>query len=425
MMRRLWNLLVDVADRPIHAVTKLHVREVTPYLGPAFLVSVGYMDPGNWGTNIEGGSRFGYQLLWVLLASNMMALLLQTMAARLGIATGRNLAENCRDHFGRRTNLFLWVTAEGACMATDIAEFLGAAIGFYILFNIPMLAAGLLTGVVVFGILWLYRFGFRAVEYVVIGLVAIISFAYVIEIFLARPDWSQVAEHVVIPHLDSASILVAMGMLGATVMPHNLFLHSGLIQTRVQGGHALTKHKLFRFATIDSLFALNMSWLVNSAMLVMAAAVFYSRGIAVESIQDAHRTLEPLMGNLSSYAFAIALLAAGLSSSTTGTMAGQIVLEGFLQRKMSMWMRRFLTMIPALAVIAAGLNEIEVLVISQVVLSIQLPFTIIPLIWLTSRPTLMGRLKNKPVVHGLAIMTAVVIIGLNMLLIYKVFGGSF
>jgi len=407
-------------------VRKVRWREVVPYMGPAFLVSVGYMDPGNWGTNIEGGSRFGYKLLWVLLVSNLMAILLQTMSARLGIVTGKSLAANCREHYSKGTNFFLWLMAEAAMMATDIAEFLGAAIGFYILFGIPMFTAGLLTGVVVFLILGLYRFGYRSVEYAIISLVAIIGFAYVVEIFLAKPDWSLVGYHTFVPQLSSESIFVAMGMLGATVMPHNLFLHSGIIQTRMTSDPtAVQKKKLFRFAVLDSLFALNMSWLVNSAMIIMSAAVFFTNGIQVDSIQDAHRTLEPLLGSLSSYAFAIALLAAGLSSSTTGTMAGQIVLEGFLKIKISLWLRRFVTMIPALVVIALGLNEIDVLVLSQVVLSMQLPFSIIPLIVFTMRGDIMGELKNGRITNVLAIACAVFVIGLNVLLLFQFFGGEF
>jgi manganese transport protein len=410
----------------VQVVSRVKWREVTPYIGPAFLVSVGYMDPGNWGTNIEGGSTFGYKLLWVLLVSNLMAILLQTMAARLGIVTGKSLAENCREHYSRKTNFFLWLMAEAAMMATDIAEFLGAAIGFYILFGIPMFAAGLLTGVVVFLILALYRFGYRSVEYTIIALVAVVGFAYVIEIVLARPDWGQVAYHIVVPHLDSTSIFVAMGMLGATVMPHNLFLHSGIIQTRLTDEPTLRqKRKLFKFAVLDSVFALNLSWLVNSAMIIMSAAVFFHNGIQVGSIQEAHRTLEPLLGSLSSYAFAIALLAAGLSSSTTGTMAGQIVLEGFLDIKISLWLRRLITMVPALIVIYLGLNEIEVLVLSQVILSMQLPFSIIPLIWFTNRADIMGELKNGRITNFLALSAAVVIIGLNILLIYMFLGGTF
>jgi len=387
------------------------------------------MDPGNWGTNIAGGSGFGYRLLWVLLISNFMAILLQGLSARLGIVTGKSLAENCRDHFSKPVSFSLWLMAEAAMMATDIAEFLGAAIGFYILFGIPMFHAGLLAGVVVFLILGLYRFGFRAVEFVIISLVAIIGFAYVIELFLAKPDWSEVAYHVVVPHIDSASIYVAMGMLGATVMPHNLFLHSGIIQTRSlmlpDEPESRRTKKLFRFAVIDSLLALNLAWLVNSAMIVMAAAVFFTNGIAVDSIQEAHRTLEPLLGGLSSVAFAIALLAAGLSSSTTGTMAGQIVLEGFLKIKISLWLRRLITMIPALVVIALGLNELDVLVLSQVVLSIQLPFTIIPLILFTRKREIMGEHANGKATNTLAYASAALIMGLNILLIYQFMGGTF
>ncbi len=409
--------------------TKISMREILPYIGPAFLVSAGYMDPGNWGTNIAGGSRFGYDLLWVLLVSNLMAILLQTMAARLGIITGKNLAENIRAEYSKPVSFFLWLTAEVAMMATDVAEFLGAAIGFYILFGIPMFSAGILTGVVVFLILALYRFGYRSVEYVIILLVAVIGFSYVIELFLAKPDWGHVIHHTIIPTLTSQSIYVAIGMLGATVMPHNLFLHSGLIQTRIiraEGeDESRLKKKLIRYAIIDSALALNLAWIVNSAMIIMAASVFFSNNLPVESIQEAHHTLEPLLGSLSSYAFAIALLAAGLSSSTTGTIAGQIVLEGFLRVKMGLWIRRAITMVPALIIIYLGLNELEVLVLSQVVLSLQLPFAVIPLILFTHSKKLMGDFRSPFWVHLLAIISAVTILMLNALLVFYALGGKF
>ena len=398
---------------------------ILSYLGPAFLVSVGYMDPGNWGTDIQGGSDFGYKLLWVLLVSNLMAILLQTLSAKLGIVTGKSLAENCREYFSRPVSLILWVLSELAMMATDLAEFLGAALGFYILFNIPMFSAALITGVVVFGILWFYRFGYRAVEYIIIGLVLTIGFCYVIEIFLAKPVWGEIGKHVIIPWIDSKSILVAVGMLGATVMPHNLFLHSGIIRYRLKNNNGVTHKKLFKFAIIDSIFALNGAWLVNSAILIMSAAVFFKNGLSVSTITEAHKTLTPLLGGLSSMAFAIALLSSGLSSSTTGTLAGQIVIEGFLKIKISLFLRRLVTMIPALIVIYIGVNELKILVLSQVFLSLALPFVTIPLIIFTWKKKIMGEYANKPLTNVLAIFSAGIIIFLNLLLLYQVFGGSF
>ncbi|MCL5961593.1 MAG: Nramp family divalent metal transporter [Chloroflexi bacterium] len=406
----------------------MRLREVGPYLGPAILVSVGYMDPGNWGTNIAAGSDFGYTLLWVLLVSNVMAIFLQSLSAKLGIATGHTLAQCCRQEFGRRTSIFLWLTAEGAAMATDLAEFLGAALGFYILFNIPLFAAGILTGFAVFLILGLYRFGYRSVELLILGFVSIIGLAYVIEVWLAQPDWGQVAGGVLIPRVSSQSILIAVGMLGATVMPHNIFLHSAVVQTRVLRAGQLSdqiKRRLFGFAVVDSLLALNAAWVINSAMIIVAAAVFFHQGTPVGSIVEAHRTLAPALGALSSLAFAIGLLSAGLSSSVTGTMAGQTIMEGFLQRRIPIWLRRLITMVPALVVIALGLPEILVLVVSQAVLSLQLPFTIIPLILLTNKERLMGNFANGRITSTAAWAIALIIIALNLLLLFQTFGGSF
>jgi manganese transport protein len=382
------------------------------------------MDPGNWGTDIQGGSDFGYRLLWVLLLSNLMAILLQSLSAKLGIVTGKTLAENCRDRFSRPVSLVLWGIAEVAMMATDLAEFLGAALGFYLLFGIPMFASGLLTGVAVFLILGLYRYGYRAVEYLIIGFVAIIGWCYLIELFLARPDLGAIAYHTLVPSLDGRSLYVAIGMLGATVMPHNLFLHSGLVQTRLSPGQKHSRQELFRFAIVDAVMALNGAWLVNSAILIMSAAVFFKHGIPVSSIGQAHATLTPLLGGLSSTVFAIALLASGLSSSTTGTIAGQMVIEGFLQVRFSVWLRRLITMIPALVVIGLGLDELKLLVLSQVVLSFALPFAVIPLILFTARRELMGEFVNRPLTNGLAAVAAAVIIFLNVLLLYQLLGGE-
>lgn len=400
-------------------------RRLFAYLGPGFLVSVGYMDPGNWGTDLEAGSRFGYRLLWVLFASNIMAIVLQTLAAKLGLVTGRTLAQNCREHFSRPVNYFLWLTAEAAMMATDLAEFLGAALGFYILFHIPMLAAGLLTGVVVFLILALSRYGYRKVEYAIIGMVSIIGVCYFLELILAKPEWGVVTRHMVVPWVNSQSILVAVGMLGATVMPHNLFLHSGVIQTRALPGNNAHNTRVFRFAVVDAIFSLTMAWLINSAILIMSAATFHREGLVVASITQAHQTLRPLLGAGASAAFAIALLSSGLSSSTTGTMAGQIVIEGFLRIRFSIWLRRLITMIPALIVIALGINEIKVLVLSQVCLSMQLPFAIIPLLLFTRRKDIMYEHTNLRVTNIVAWAITAIIVALNALLLYRVFGGRF
>jgi manganese transport protein len=396
-------------------------RTLLPYVGPAFLVSVGYMDPGNWATDIEGGARFGYALLWVLLSANLMALLLQHLSAKLGLATGKTYPQVCRDYFPRPLTIFLWLTAEGAAIATDLAEFLGAALGFYLLLRIPMLPAALVTAVAVFGILALYRFGYRAVEWVVMGLVAIVGSAYVLEVSLVRPDWWGIAEGSFVPTLDADSLVIAMGMLGATVMPHNLYLHSGVILSRRRQSHADTK-LVTKAALVDSVLALNLAWLVNSAIVVMAAGAFFVHGLEITSIEGAHETLTPLLGGLSATAFAVALLASGLSSSTTATLAGQIIIEGFLNVRFGLFVRRLITVIPALIVIAMGLDAYWILILSQVSLSVQLPFAIIPLVWLTARKDVIGPHANAPITTVIASVIAAVIIGLNVLLLLRLIG---
>jgi manganese transport protein len=393
-------------------------RRVLPYLGPAFLVSVGYMDPGNWATDLEGGARFGYSLLWVLLSANLMALLLQHLSAKLGLVTGRTYPQLCRDRFPRPLTLFLWVTAEAAAMATDLAEFLGAALGFYLLLKIPMFPAALLTTVVVFGILALYRYGYRAVEFVILGLVTVIGLAYVLEVWLVQPVWRDVAVGTFVPRLNGDSLLIAMGMLGATVMPHNLYLHSGVILTRRHEDPKASRQPTGA-AIIDSVLALNLAWLVNSAIVIMAAGAFFTRGLEIDSIEVAHETLTPLLGDMAAVAFAMALVASGLSSSTTATLAGQYIIEGFLNVRFGLFLRRAITVIPALIVIAAGLDAYWILILSQVFLSVQLPFAIVPLIWLTSQRGVMGRYANARRTTFLASVAAALIIGLNILLLIR------
>src|SRR5438270_1136165 len=405
--------------------------QVWYYLGPAFVASVAYIDPGNFATNIQGGTEFGYSLLWVLLWSNLMAILVQYLSAKLGIATGHTLPQNCRAVFSRPVNLGLWIAAELGAIATDLAEFLGAALGFYLLFRLNMMASALLTGVLVFLILATELYGFRRLEQVIMGFVFVLSTCYAIEVFLAKPDWGQVVHHTIIPHLSAASVCIAVGMLGATVMPHVVYLHSALVQARMKGeqyrspGHLLHRLQHARYALVDVLAAMNGAWLVNSAMIIMSAAVFFRAGRQVLTIEQAHETLKPLLGNLSATAFGIALLFSGLSSSTVGTMAGQVILEGFLNIKFSIFLRRLLTMLPAIAVIAIGLDPLRILVLSQVVLSFALPFALVPLIMLTRRRDLMGDLVNGRRTNLLAYVTIGVILGLNALLLYQTFGGKF
>lgn len=400
-------------------------REVWYYFGPAFVASVAYIDPGNFATNIAAGSDFGYRLLWVLLWSNAMAILIQYLSAKLGIATGQTLPQNCRAHFSRPMTLFLWVAAEIAALATDLAEFLGAALGFYLLFGMPLLPAALLTGVVVFLILAVERAGFRRLEYVIMGFVAIIGVAYAVEVILAKPAWGLLTRHVLVPSIDSNSIYIAVGMLGATVMPHVVYLHSALVQPRRAQNDPAHNHLHRRMELADVLLAMNGAWLINSAMVVMAAAVFFHRGVAVHSIEEAHHTLIPLLGGGAAVTFAIALLCSGLSSSTVGTMAGQVIIEGFLNIRFSIFLRRLITMIPALLVIAWGLDPLRILVLSQVALSFCLPFALIPLIVFTARASLMGELVNRRRTTAAAVVVTAIILALNGLLLYQTFGGTF
>jgi len=422
-----WN---DLADTVRREGTGRTLRRVLAFLGPAFLVSVGYMDPGNWATDLEGGARFNYNLLWVLLLSNLMAILLQSLSAKLGIATGKDLAQLCRERFPRPVAVFLWATAEIAMMATDLAEFLGSAIGLSLLFNLPLLTATLITGLDVFLILGLQHFGFRKVEYAIFSLIGVVGVTYLIEIWLSRPDWGALAYSIVVPRLDSESIYVAIGMLGATVMPHNLYLHSHLIQTRVRPEDPpRRKRNVFRLAVLDSTIALNAAFFVNGAILVMAAAVFFRNGLPVASIEQAHQTLVPLLGPAAGFAFAIALLASGVASSTTATLAGQVVMEGFLHVRVRPWLRRFifrlLVMIPAVLAVALRLDPLNILVLSQASLSFQLPFASIPLLIFTADRRLMGEFVNRRWTTLMALVVIGLILFLNGLLIYRLFGGQF
>lgn len=401
-------------------------RRLWPFLGPAFIACVAYIDPGNFATNIQGGAQFGYMLLWVVVASNLMAMLTQALSAKLGIATGMNLAEMCRGQFPRPVVWAMWAIMEVVAMATDLAEFLGAALGFNLLFGMPLFAAGLLTGATTFAILALERRGFRLLEALISALVGVIALSYVIETILDRPDWWKITYHAVVPRFHgSESVLLATGILGATVMPHVIFLHSALTQGRIVTRDPGELRRLFRFECVDVTLAMGLAGLVNGAMLIMAAATFFDKGLTtVGTIEEAHRTLTPLLGPASSWVFAISLLASGLSSSTVGTMSGQVIMQGFLYRQIPIWLRRLVTMLPALVVIGIGLEPTRTLVISQVVLSFGLPFALVPLVIFTARSDLMGVLVNRRATTVIASMVTALIIVLNVFLLYEILGGG-
>jgi manganese transport protein len=397
---------------------------ILPFLGPAFVACVAYIDPGNFATNIAGGSKFGLTLCWVILASNLMAMLIQTLSAKLGIATGRNLPEVCRAELSRRTSLGLWVQAELIAMATDLAEFLGAALGFHLLLGIDLFPAALITGVVTLAILGLQRIGLRTFEAVIAAFVATIGACYLAEIWYSHPPLGQVALHAVKPDFaGSESVLLAVGILGATVMPHVIYLHSALTQNRVVPQNDAEAKRLYRYTKIDVVIAMTIAGLINMAMLVVAATVFFDSGLLhVDSLEGAHRTLAPILGGASSTLFALALLASGLSSSTVGTLSGQVVMQGFIDRKIPIFVRRLVTMLPALVVAAIGLDPSRTLVISQVILSFGIPFALIPLVWFTSRRDLMGPLANRRATTAVAAAVAGVISLLNVFLLGQTFG---
>ncbi len=414
-----------VLKRPGDLALVQKIKGLSKFLGPAFIVSVAYIDPGNFATNISGGSVFNYNLIWVILWSNLMAIFLQVMSAKLGIATGANLTQMCKLVFSRGTNWFFWVVAELAAIATTMAEFLGGALGFYLLFHIPLPIAGILTAVITFAITYMQKYGQRVVEVIITVLVAIICGAYSIEMFLAKPDWSQVALHTLLPSLPNGqAVLIAVGMLGATVMPHVIYLHSQLVQCRNEGMSEAEKKEHLQMEKIDVTIAMNIAFIVNAAMVVVSAAVFYRQGIAVESIEQAHRTLTPLLGGLSSGAFGVALLASGFSSSTVGAMAGETVMDGFVDVKLPVNVKRLITMLPGMFIIGIGVNPMKALLMSQVCLSFALPVAIIPMIIITSRKDLMGSFVNTSLVKAAGWLIASMIICLNAVLLFLTFTGN-
>jgi len=405
---------------------KKGLARLWPFLGPAFIASIAYVDPGNFATNIQGGAKFGYTLLWVVVCSNLMAMLIQSLSAKLGIATGRNLAELCRLNFPRPLVWVMWVLMELVAMATDLAEFLGAAIGFNLLLGIPLWAGGLLTALATFLILGLQVRGFRALEAVITGMLGVIVLCYVVETILDKPDWKTLAYHAVVPQFAGAeSVLLAAGILGATVMPHVIFLHSSLTQDRIVVDSPTLKRRLFRFELVDVCVAMGVAGFVNAAMLIMAAATFNRAGLGhIASIEEAYITLEPLLGTAARYIFAVSLLASGLSSSAVGTMSGQVIMQGFLERRIPVWLRRLVTILPSLVVIFLGFDPTRTLVISQVVLSFGLPFAVIPLALFSRRRDLMGELVNHRLTTAVTWVVAGLIVALNLYLLYQILLGG-
>lgn len=421
------NDLQPEAAEPKCPKRENRLLQLLRFLGPAFIVSVAYVDPGNFATNISGGSMFNYSLVWVILWSNLIAIFLQIMSAKLGIATGKNLTLMCKEAFSKGLNCFFYVVAAFAAMATTLAEFLGGVLGFYLLFGIPLYFSVILTAIVTFSIIYLQKYGQRVVEIVITALVAVICAAYTIELFLAKPDWQQVALHTLIPSLPNGqAVLIAVGMLGATVMPHVIYLHSELVQSRNHSTNAWEKKKHLHMEKIDIVIAMNIAFLVNAAMVVVSASVFFSHGMTVDSIELAHKSLEPLLGALSSGAFGIALLASGFSSSSVGAMAGETVLDGFVNKKIKLPanLKRAITMLPGVIIILAGVNPMKALVLSQVSLSFALPVAIIPMLIITSKKKYMGEFANKRWVNIAGSIIASVIIIFNAVLLYFTFSGK-
>jgi manganese transport protein len=417
-------LRAPTASQLQQARSRGRLRGALAVLGPAFVACIAYVDPGNFATNIAGGAQFGYLLLWVLLAANLMAMLIQNLSAKIGIATGKNLPELCREHFPRPVTWGLWAQAELIAMATDLAEFVGAAIALNLLFGVPMFHAGLITAVIAFGILGLQGRGFRKFELVIIGFLGVIILGFLYDTLRIGFDAGEAAEGFIPGFAGTESVLLATGILGATVMPHVIYLHSALTQHRFDPRDDEEKRSLLRFQRIDVTIAMGLAGLVNMSMLVIAASLFHKGGLTdLDSIEEAHTQFGNLVGGGAALAFALALLASGLASSSVGTFAGQVVMQGFIARTIPILVRRLVTMAPALIVLAAGVSPSRALVISQVVLSFGIPFALVPLVLLTRRRDIMGALVNRPLTTALAGCVAAMIIALNLFLIYEtVFG---
>lgn len=402
-------------------------KTLLSFLGPGFLVTVGFIDPGNWATNIEGGSKFGYELLWVITLSTFMLIVIQNMAAKLGIATGKSLAVNIREHFSPPISAFLGLTIVLACVATDVAELLGGAIGFNLLFGMPLWAGALLT--VLLEVFLIVSQRYHRLEAIIMGFLGIIGLCYLAEIVIVKPDWAELAPSIFIPNVNRSSIYVAMAILGAVVMPHNVFLHSNVIHSRKWGISEDEKMALLRYEKTDTLFAMLMGWVVNSAMIIVAAAVFARHDVVVNSIEQASATLVPLAGPLAGFLFAVALVFAGVGSSVTSSMAEVNVITGFLgkpedPRTLLYRVSVFVTAIPSFVIILLALDTFKILIFSQVVLSIQLPFTLIPLLILCRSRDLMGRFRSSQLEFAAAMIISTIVIILNIYLLYSTLTGE-
>jgi manganese transport protein len=397
------------------------LRRVWPFLGPAFIAAVAYIDPGNFATNIAGGAKFGYLLLWVVLSANLIAMLVQTQSAKLGIATGRNLAELCRERFSRRTSIGLWLQAELVAMACDIAEVVGAALGLHLIFGIPLFPAGLIAGAGAFTLLALQQRGFRRLEAGITALVGVVVASFAFELIDAKPQASEIGRHLVVPGFSGTeSLLLATGIIGATVMPHVIYLHSALTQRRIVGRNEREKKKILGFEKVDVVIALSLAGLVNLAMMIVAAALFHSSGLTgVDSIDGAYEGFKTLVSDRAATIFGVALLASGFASSSVGTMAGQVVMQGFIKRQIPLFARRALTLAPALIVLAVGIDPTDALVGSQVVLSFGIPFALVPLLMIAADKKTMGELANPRWLSALAGALAALIIALNAFLILQ------
>jgi manganese transport protein len=400
-------------------------RALLPFLGPAFIASIAYIDPGNFATNIQSGARFGYNMLWVIVLANLMAMLLQNMSAKLGIATGKNLPQVCRDNMPKPLSMTMWIVSELAAMATDLAEFLGATLALNLLMGIPMLLATIMVGIVTYLILMLEKYGFRPLEKFIAAFAVLIGLCYLVETILSKPNFSQIAYHSVVPWIgNNESILLAVGIIGATVMPHAIYLHSSLTQGRIIPRNDDERVKIQNFSTKEIIIAMTLAGFVNLSMMYMAASVFNSSGNQqIADLTSAYHTLTPLLGGAAASVFLISLLASGLSSSVVGTMAGQVIMQGFVGFTIPLWVRRLVTMLPTVVIVALGADPTFTLIISQVVLSIVLPFPVIALIYFTQKKELMGVLTNKKHITILSTACAILILGLNIWLIIQTFLG--
>jgi manganese transport protein len=399
------------------------LRSVLLFAGPAVIASIAYMDPGNFATNIQAGAQFGYSLLWVVLMANLIAMLFQALSAKLGIATGKNLAEMCREQFSRPTVYAMWGVSEVAAMATDLAEFLGGAIALSLLFKLPLIAGMLITAIVTYGILLFEKNGFRPMEIIIGALVGVIGLCYLAEMFIAPVAWGQVAFHSVIPTMPNAEALtISVGIVGATVMPHAIYLHSGLTQGRAPGANPRERRILLRFSNWEVVIALSIAGLINMAMVIMASSAFHAGHSDVAEIETAYHTLTPLLGAGAAAVFLISLISSGVSSSVVGTMAGQIIMQGFVGFRIPVWLRRLVTMVPAFIAVALGVNATQALVLSQVVLSFALPIPMVALVLFTRRKDIMGEFANSRLTDIAAVGGAIIILTLNVVLLLQIFG---